>query len=191
MTAIPADDPRRGGRRSGPSPVTDDGRRIHRRGRYSHKDKLIAVVATETLGIPETARALRVTHQTLKQWRDDEELRPYVEGARRQIMGDVTTVAAKVWREALVRITNEPDAIPMRELIALASESTNKMQLLGGGATSRTESFTITEHFTEPETQELVNLARQYLAGHGPRARSALAVGPGLEVPAKEKPDPA
>lgn len=178
MTAIPADDPRRGGRR-------------RNRSQYSHKDKLVAVVAAESYGIAETAKALKVNQATLRTWVNDDELRPYVEVTRRQIMGDVTTVAAKVWQEALIRVTNEPEAIPMRDLIALASESTNKMQLLGGGATSRTESFNIVEHFNEDERQELVNRARQYLAGHGPRARSALAVGPGLEIPAKEEPDPA
>lgn len=160
-------------------------------GKYSHKDKLVAVVATETLGVAEAARALRINQQVLRKWTNDEELRPYVEGARRQIMGDVTTVSQKVWQEALVRVTNEPETIPMRELIALAAESTSKMQLLGGGATSRTETFGVIEHFSDTEAQELVNRARRYLAGHGPRARSALAVGPGLEIPAPPEPDPA
>lgn len=173
---ISADDPRRGSRR--------------RQG-FTHKDKLISVVASEINGVPETAKALRVTEKALRRWRDDEELRPYVETTRRQIMGDVTTAAQKAWAETLVRLTNEPEAIPTRELLAIAAESTTKMQLLGGGATSRTETFGIVEHFNDAEAQELVNRARRYLAGNGPRARSALAVGPGLEVPPPKEPDPA
>ena len=66
MTAIPADDPRRATRKRPPG------------GRYSHKDKLIAVVAAESYGVTEAARALRIGRGTLKSWTNDEELRPYV-----------------------------------------------------------------------------------------------------------------
>src|SRR3990172_6142220 len=83
--AITADDPRRGGTK--------------RSTRYSHKDKLISVIASEINGVPETAKALRITRKTLESWRDEAKLQPYVQTTRNQIMGDVTTVASKAWEE--------------------------------------------------------------------------------------------
>lgn len=173
---IAPDDPRRGSRR--------------RQG-FSHKDKLVAVVASEINGIPETAKALRVTQQSLRKWRDDAELEPYVREAQRQIMGDVTAASQKAWELTLLRLQNEPDDISTRDLLAIASESTNKMQLLSGGATSRQETRDVTDHFDEAQTQEIVNAARRYLERHGPGARSAMAEVGRLEIPAKTVSDPA
>lgn len=162
-----------------------------RRTGFSHKDKLVSVVASEINGVPETAKALRVSQVTLRKWRDEEELRPYVQAARVQIMGDVSAVAEKAWAETLVRLMNAPEDISTRDLLAIASESTMKMQLLGGGATQRTETRDVTEHFDEAQTQEIVNAARRYLERHGPGGRSAVAPNGRLEIPATTEPDPA
>ena len=175
MTAIPADDPRRGGNR-------------RHRG-FTHKDKLISVVASEINGVSETAKALRISKATLENWRDDAKLQPYVMAARNQIIGDVTTVASTAWQELLLRLQNDADAFTIKDLVAVASESTNKMQLLSGGPTSRQETFAVTDHFDEAQTQEIVNAARRYLERNGPGARSALAEVRRLEVPPAKEPD--
>jgi hypothetical protein len=174
---IAPDDPRRNGNR--------------RPKGFSHKDKLVAVVASEVNGVTETARALRVTKATLQSWRDEAVLLPYVEATRNQIMGDAATVAEKAWAELLMRLQNEAEKFSTRDLVVVAAEATNKMQLLSGGATSRTETQNITDHFSEEDTQEVVNAARRYLERNGPGARSALAQGPGLALPATTEPDPA
>jgi hypothetical protein len=184
---IAPDDPRRGGTKAERRPPPGKARPSS----FGHKDKLVAVVASEVNGIPETARALRISQKALQSWRDEAVLLPYVEATRNQIMGDAATVAEKAWAELLMRLQNEAEKFSTRDLVVVAAEATNKMQLLSGGATSRTETKDVTDHFDEAQTQEIVNAARRYLERNGPGARSALAQGPRLEIPATTEPDPA
>jgi len=177
MSRIPPDDIRRSSRRRPPG--------------HTKKDKLVTVIAAEVDGIRAAAKLANVTRETVRRWRTDEELLPYVMGARRQIMGDVTESAQRAWALTLARLRDTPDDIPTRELLAIASESTNKMQLLGGGATQRTEHKDVTEYFDDEQTQFIVNAARAYLARHGPSARAGLVAGPTVEVPPKTVTDPA
>lgn len=174
---IAADDPRRQGNRRAKG--------------FTHKDKLVAVVASEINGIGETAKVLRVSKNTLKSWRDEATLFPYVQATRNQIMGDVSTVAQKAWEELLMRLQNDADSFSSRDLVVVAAEATSKMQLLSGGATSRTETKDVTDHFDEEQTQEIVNAARRYLERNGPGARSAVAEVGRLEIPAKAVTNPA
>jgi hypothetical protein len=174
---ISADDPRRQGHR--------------RTKRFGHKDKLVAVVASEVNGVSETAKALRVTKRQLDDWRDDAVLQPYVQAARNQIMGDASTVASKAWQELLLRLSNEPEEFGVRDLVAVAAEATSKMQLLSGGATSRTETRDVSLDVSPEEMEVIVYAARRHLERYGPGGRSALAEGAGLEIPAKAVTDPA
>jgi transposase-like protein len=174
MRAIPVDDPRRGSRqRKGPTT----------------KDRLVAVVASEMYGVSEVARAIGTTNTKLRRWRSEEELLPYLLAARSQIIGQVTEVSEKAWAETLKRVISAPGDIPTRDLLAIASEATNKMQLMSGQATSRSETRDVTDGIDDAEMQVIVDAARRHLERHGPSYRARMVEGSAVEVPAPPEPD--
>lgn len=168
----------------------DDPRRKSRRtAGFTHKEKLVAVVASETMGRRRAAKLVGASENTIKTWRSDEELLPYLLEARRQLMAQVAEASTKSWAETLHRLNTEPEAIPTRDLLAIASESTNKFQLLSGQATSRSETRDVTDGIADDEMRVLVNEARRYLERHGPSARAAMVTRGRLEIPATTEPD--
>jgi hypothetical protein len=157
----------------------------------SHKDKLVTVVGSELYGVGNTSKMTKVPEHVIRRWRNEEELAPYVNAVRLEIIGKATDAADKAWDGLITRLDADIDAIPTKELLAIAAEATNKMQLLTGGATSRSETRDVTEGVSDAEMQVIVHAARRHLERHGPSARALLVEGTALEVPAPPEPDTA
>ena len=165
-------------------PVPRGGRR-HARGAYTKKDRVLSIVATEMMGTPEASKVLAITQRQLQAWRADPEMEPYIRATRERVLEDATTAAALAWGQTVTRLVAMPDSISDRDMLNIATNATETMQLLSGGATSRAETIALTESFDEAETRKIVDAARKYLLRHGPGARPRLVTDGRVEAPAQ------
>jgi hypothetical protein len=159
--------------------------------KYAHKDQLLAVVASEVIGVSETHREMNIPVKTIERWRLDPKLIPYLEVTRERILEDVQAAAGLAWAQTLQRLASPKVKMTNRDLLAIATEATDKMQLLSGGATSRTETRELTDGFDEDEVQRMAELARQYLRRNRSSAGPPMVEVRALEASSTQEPDSA
>lgn len=107
---------------------------------------------------------------TLVHWMNDPEMVELRHNAREKLAEEVIVVARLAWTKLAGRIRDGD--IETRDLVMATGMATDKMQLLNGAATARTESRDITGTISDAE---LANAIRE--------AESLVAAGRGAEAP--------
>jgi hypothetical protein len=103
--------------------------------RYPKREKALAVIASELTTSAEAERQTGIPHQTILRWRDDPELRVYVQKTRDEMAEEMRGLSALTLQHIRERIREfEP-----KELVTLLGVSTEKALLLAGDATTRSE----------------------------------------------------
>ena len=127
-----------------PTPITK-----HRR--YARRQKVTAVIAAEMTSVAAAAEQAGIPESTLRYWMDDPEIAELRAKTREDRAEAASTLATVVLGEIKRRL---PEFEP-RDLSILYGVLTDKGQLLGGEATSRTESLSLTGGLKDKERQKL------------------------------------
>ena len=114
---------------------------------YTRKKKVAVVMAAAASSVLAAAQEAGINESTVRYWLKDPELAS-IRDRTREDMADEFRVAAHLAVARLVALIPTMDA---RDLTVLASMSTDKSQLLSGGATSRTETRTLTDGWDDHE----------------------------------------
>lgn len=110
------------------------------RRRYTKADKVAAVVAAAMSTPTAAAEAMHVPETNIRRWRDDPELAEYGAKTREEIAEGSRMIAALAVDKIADAIRN--DRFEPRDLLVAFGLAVDKSQLLGGQATSRTETVT-------------------------------------------------
>jgi hypothetical protein len=103
--------------------------------RYPVRTKALAVIASELTNSAQAEKTTGIPHQTILRWRDDPDLRVYVQKTRDEMAEEMRGLSALTLFHIRQRIAEfEP-----KELVTLLGVSTEKALLLAGDATSRSE----------------------------------------------------
>lgn len=144
------------------------------RRRYTKPEKLAAVMAAEMAGITAAAEQTGIPKTTIDYWMDLPEFVQFRTKTRENLHEEVTVVAHLAWKriaQALVSGEMEP-----RDAIFAAEKSTTLMQLLGGEATERTETRSLTDGLDDHEAEVLGQVIRDELARRAHEEAAATAV---------------
>lgn len=131
--------------------------RAHRT--YTKRQKAVAVIAAEMTTQSAAAKKTKIPLTTLHEWLDKPEFVELRKNAREGLQEEVTIAARMTWRELTKRVAAMED----RELVSLAGVAADKMLLMSGQATSRTETKDITETLTDHEREQLRHVIEQAL----------------------------
>ena len=131
--------------------------RAHRT--YTKRQKAVAVIAAEMTTQSAAAKKTKIPRTTIMEWLDRPEYVKLRQNAREGLAEEVTIVARLTWREMAKRL----DTMEDRELVSLAGVAADKMLLMSGQATSRTETKDITETLTDHEREQLRHVIEQAL----------------------------
>jgi hypothetical protein len=119
--------------------------------RYTQKQKASAVTAAAASSVVAAAEATGIPATTIDYWMHKPEFVAIRDRTREDLAEEMRVLAHKA-TERLVQLIPTMDA---RDLTVLASMSTDKSELLTGGATARTETRTLTDGFDDDERQAL------------------------------------
>lgn len=147
---------------------------------YTKRQKLVAVVAADmTTGLA-ASRATGVPRSTLQHWLDDPELARYRQNAREEVADEVRVVARLAWEklgEAIRSGRMEP-----RDLVLASGMAMDKLLLLSGEATARTETRDLTGDLNDHERAQLRDILDAVLEEPAASGAGADPVGAGTEV---------
>lgn len=132
------------------------------RRRYTHKEKLAAVVAAEISGVTVAGEKLGIPKTTIQYWFDSPQFAPFRTKTREDMGEEVKLVAHLAWKriaEALISGEMEP-----RDAIFAAEKATNLQLLMSGEATERTETRSLTDGLDDHEAEVLGQVIRDELA---------------------------
>lgn len=147
---------------------------------YTQRQKLTAVVAADMTSGLAASRATGVPRSTLQHWLDDPELARYRQNVREDIADEVRVVARLAWEklgEAIRSGQMEP-----RDLVLASGMAMDKMLLLSGEATARTETRDLTSDLDDHERARLRDILDGVLEQAAEAGAGADPVGAGTEV---------
>ena len=124
------------------------------RRRYTKAEKTTLVIAAELSSVAAAAQANGVPESSIRVWYDDPRYAD-VRAKTREEAASGFSILIHMTQERLQELipTMEP-----RDLTILLGVSAEKAQLLGGGATSRTETRTLTDDLSDHESAILREL---------------------------------
>ena len=117
------------------------------RRRYTRRTKAAAVSAAVASSVLAVAQETGIPSQTIDYWMHSEEFRNLRDRTREDLADEFKVITHK----ALERIVALVPTMDARDLTVLASMAADKAQLLSGGATSRTETRTLTDGWDDHE----------------------------------------
>jgi len=135
------------------------------RRRYTRKQKLSAVMASDMLGVVAAADSSGIPESTIRYWAQKPEFAEYRAKTREDLAEEVGIVAHLAWQrvgEALRAGTLEP-----RDALFAADKATTLYQLVTGEATNRTESRDITDTLDDHERDALRKVLDEVMANAG------------------------
>lgn len=134
------------------------------RRRYTRKQKLSAVMATDMVGVVAAAEASGIPATTIEYWLHKPEFAEFRTKTREDLAEEVKLAAHLAWK----RVVDTAPTMEPRDAIFAAEKAATILQLLTGEATSRTEHRDLLEGFDDHETDAvsdwLLELARDRLA---------------------------
>jgi hypothetical protein len=119
--------------------------------RYSKAQKVAAVIQAEMTTPTAAALASGIPETNIRRWKDDPELAQYGAKTREEIAEGARMIAALAVDKIAEAIRN--DKFEPRDLLIAFGLAVDKSQLLGGQATTRTE--TLTDGMDDHERQAL------------------------------------
>ena len=131
------------------------------RRRYTRKQKLSAVMASDMLGVVAAADQSGIPATTIEYWLHKPEFAEFRTKTREDLAEEVGIVAHLAWQrvaEALKRGDLEP-----RDALFAADKATTLYQLVTGEATQRTEQRDITADLKPEEAAALANDIDEWL----------------------------
>lgn len=133
--------------------------------RYTHREKVAAVLAADASSTLAAAQATGVPESTLRYWLERPEFADIRENARERMAEEALVVARLAWRKLGQAIAD--NELEPRDLVIAAGMATDKSQLLNGAATSRTEARDITGTLTDAELIAALHEAERIATGDG------------------------
>ena len=130
------------------------------RRRYSKADKASTALAAEMTSITAASEATGIPRTTITGWMDEPEIVELRRKTREERAEAATTMSLLV----LSHIRNRLAEFEPRDLTILYGVLTEKGQLLGGSATSRTESVSVTDGMDDHERQALRKVLDEVVA---------------------------
>lgn len=121
--------------------------------RYTKREKLAAVMATEMSGVVAAEKATGIPESTIRYWLDRPEFAEFRAKTREELGEEIKLVSHLAWKriaESLRSGEMEP-----RDAIFAAEKATNLQLLMSGEATSRAENVSITDGLNDHETEAL------------------------------------
>lgn len=132
---------------------------------------MTAVLAAEMSSTEAAAEATAIPRSTIRNWMDDPELAELRHNAREKLAEEVIVVARLAWTHLAGRIRSGD--IETRDLVMATGMATDKMQLLNGGATTRSESRDITGTIADAELSAAIREAELLVAPGAGRTAEA------------------
>jgi hypothetical protein len=121
--------------------------------RYTTKEKLSAVLAADMVGLTAAAEQSGIPKSTLVYWLERPEFAQFRTSTREAQEDGVRVVAQLAWQRVAERL--QRDEMEPRDILFAAEKASNVLMLLGGEATSRTETRSITDGYDDTEKQRL------------------------------------
>ena len=143
---------------------------------YTKRQKATAVIAAAMSTDQAAADATGIPRQTIGRWRDDPEMRVYVQKTRDQLAEEMGALAALA--VATIQADVRAGKFEPRDLVTLMGVATEKSLLLSGDATSRTETRDLTGTITDPELREAIREAERLVGASEGRTPSEAADSP-------------
>jgi hypothetical protein len=123
------------------------------RRRYTTKEKLSAVLAADMVGLTAASEQSGIPKSTLVYWLERPEFAQFRTSTREAQEDGVRVVAQLAWQRVAERL--QRDEMEPRDILFAAEKASNVLMLLGGEATSRTETRSITDGYDDTEKQRL------------------------------------
>jgi hypothetical protein len=141
---------------------------------YTKREKVTTVIAAEMTSNLATERATGIPNQTIGRWRDDPELRMYVDKTR-DVMAEEMSGLAALAVQAIQKALRAGEFQP-RDLVILLGVAVEKSLLLSGDATSRTETRDISGSIPDIDIAGAIREAETLLGTGTRRAAEAAPV---------------
>ena len=129
--------------------------------RYTKREKLAAVMATEMSGVVAAEKATGIPESTIRYWLDRPEFAEFRAKTREELGQEIKLVSHLAWKriaESLRSGEMEP-----RDAIFAAEKATNLQLLMSGEATGRTEHRDLSSKFGDHENDVLSEVIRAEL----------------------------
>ena len=127
---------------------------------YTKRQKVSAVIAAEIVGAAEAAKSAGVPRSTVEYWIDS----PAFAALRKKTREDMAEEMKVLVHLVMQKITARIDEFEPRDLSILFGIATDKSQLIGGQATARTESVSVTDGMDDHEREQLRAVLRDEMA---------------------------
>jgi hypothetical protein len=139
---------------------------------YTKREKVTTVLAAEMTSNLSAERATGIPNQTISRWRDDPELRSYVDKTR-DVMAEEMSGLAALAVQAIQKALRAGEFQP-RDLVILLGVAVEKSLLLSGDATSRTETRDISGSIPDIDISAAIREAETLLGTGTRRAPQAV-----------------
>lgn len=154
------------------------------RRRYTRQQKVDAIVAAETTNATAAAEQTGIPESSIRYWLDNPKFAE-LRAKTQQERADGFRVASTL---ALARLIDLIPTMDAKDLIVFMGVATDKMQLLSGQATDRTETRDLTYGFDDHEREVLNDAIRGELARRSDERSAVPAVGTTGEAGAEGTP---
>lgn len=124
--------------------------------RYTKRQKLSAVMATEMAGVVQASKQTGIPATTIEYWLHKPEFADIRTKTREDLVEEVKVVAHLAWK----RVGETMATMEPRDAMFAAEKASTILQLLSGQATSRSEVRDITDAFDDHERQALADILR-------------------------------
>jgi hypothetical protein len=122
--------------------------------------KLAAVMAAEMVGVVEASKQMGIPATSIEVWLKKPEYAAIRTKTREDLADEVKLAAHLAWR----RVIDTADTMEPRDAIFAAEKAATILQLLSGGATSRTETRDLTARLNEQQADQLMDDIDAWLA---------------------------
>jgi transposase-like protein len=125
--------------------------RQHRR--YTKREKLAAVMATEMAGVVVASEQTGIPATTIEYWLHKPEFAAFRTRTREELADEVKVAAHLAWK----RVAETLPTMEPRDAIFAAEKASTILQLLSGEATARTETRALTDSLDDHERAALAD----------------------------------
>jgi hypothetical protein len=129
--------------------------------RYTKRQKLAAVMATEMAGVVQASKQTGIPATTIEYWLHKPEFAEVRTRTREDLAEEVKVVAHLAWR----RVAETMPQMEPRDAMFAAEKASTILQLLTGQATSRTESRDLTGDMDDHEREALRQVLEEVMSG--------------------------
>lgn len=123
------------------------------RRRYDKRTKLAAVMAAEMGGVTQASEQLGIPKNTIQYWLERPEFAQFRTKTREELQGEIKVVAHLAWQRLGENL--QAGLLEPRDVIFAAEKATDKLLLMGGEATTRTESRSLLDDYDDHERAAL------------------------------------